>query len=456
VAADAPRYLTFRAAGILQALPADAVREVVKLPALTRVPHAPAGMVGLANVRGAAVPILSPAALQGRADASGERLIVLDRADPIGLLVDEVREIVDRKGRTRALDVEALVGLALRQAPARVVSAKARVVASQRKAAETAALGLISFDVGGQEFALPLDHVAEVIAMPSGITPLPNADRAVLGSIEHRGALLPILALAALLGLGEGTGETAPRIVIAVVRGHRVGLAVKSMKSVLRVDETDIDPVPTVIARRVSEAKIQAIARIESGRRLVSILAVDQLVSETLMAHMSERRDDQAKGEAEMAVEEIEPFLIFRLGEQRFGLPAVAVEEIVRVPDTLSRLPRAPAFIEGVMNLRGQAIPVIDQRRRFGEGATDRRRRAIVIRMGALRAAFAVDEVTEIRRIESADLAPAPGVSDETRLFDRTALMPDGSIILLIEPGELLDSTERDMLTALQTDAPAI
>lgn len=445
------RYLTFRANGRLQALSADAVREVVKLPVVTRVPHAPAGMVGLANLRGTAVPILSVTALQGGTVAGGDRLLVLDRDDPIGLLVDEVPDIIEKKGRLRALNVDAIVSRVLRQTPARPSSTRARLVTDRKSVAEAVTLDLISFKAGDQEFALPLDQVAEVIALPASITRLPDVDRAVLGTVEHREDLLPIVALARLLGLKE---ERPARVVIATMRGHRVGLAVTSMQSVLRVDETDVDPVPSVIARRASEARIQAIARLEDGRRLVSILAADQIFSEALMAHIPERRQEQAEMVA-MAPTAAEPFLIFQLGSQKFGMPAMAVEEIVRVPGTLTRLPKAPSFVEGVMNLRGHAIPVIDQRKRFGDTApSDRRRRALVVRIGSLRAAFTVDDVAEIRRMDASSLAPAPSISDDTRLFDRTATMPDGSIVLMIEPAELLDGTERDLLIVMQTDPP--
>ena len=454
MATDSSRYLTFRAAGRLQSLPAEMVREVVKLPRTTRVPHAPAGVVGIANIRGTALPILSVAALQGKAGTADGRVMVLDRAQPVGLLVETVREIVEAKGKTRALDVDALIQGAFRQAPGRAAPAKPRSIAaaapSVAQAADRTTLAMLSFVVGGQEFALPLEQAVEVIAMPGAVTTLPESDPAVIGTIEHRGALLPILALAPLLGMPVGASR---RIVIAVLRGYRVGLAVDGMRSILHVEESSIDPVPTVIARRASEARVQAIARLDGGRRLVSLLAADHLFDETLMAHLIERHDIRTEGEDEMAAEGKEPFLIFRLGRQSFGLPAMAVEEIVRLPETLTRLPRAPAFIEGVMNLRGRAVPVIDQRRRFGEEARpDRRRRAIVVRLGTLQAAFVVDEVTEIHHVAGAKLAPAPDISNETRLFDRTAMMADGSIVLLIDPAELLDGTERDMLAALATD----
>ena len=56
---------------------------------------------------------------------------------------------------------------------------------------------------------------------------------------------------------------------------------------------------------------------------------------------------------------------MFRLGDDEFGLPIDAVDEVARVPDQITRVPKTPKFLEGVVNLRGEVLPVVDQRRRF-------------------------------------------------------------------------------------------
>ena len=66
-------------------------------------------------------------------------------------------------------------------------------------------------------------------------------------------------------------------------------------------------------------------------------------------------------------------FLVFRLDDNEFALPIDAVEEVARVPDQITRLPKTPKFLEGVVNLRGEVLPVVDQRRRFDMQADDRR-----------------------------------------------------------------------------------
>ena len=69
-------------------------------------------------------------------------------------------------------------------------------------------------------------------------------------------------------------------------------------------------------------------------------------------------------------------FLVFRLDDDEFALPIEAVDEVARVPDQITRLPKTPKFLEGVVNLRGEVLPVIDQRRRFDMPPSDRHRGA--------------------------------------------------------------------------------
>jgi purine-binding chemotaxis protein CheW len=107
--------------------------------------------------------------------------------------------------------------------------------------------------------------------------------------------------------------------------------------------------------------------------------------------------------------------VIFRLGAEEFGVPIMSVQEIVRVPEVLTRVPRTPAFVEGVINLRGTVLPVIDQRTRLGLPAIERndRQRIMVYTLGGLRTGFIVDSVAEVLRIGRAQIAAAPALGDE-------------------------------------------
>jgi len=154
-------------------------------------------------------------------------------------------------------------------------------------------------------------------------------------------------------------------------------------------------------------------------------------------------------------------FVLFRLGEEHYGLPVAAVDEVLRHPPSLTRVPRAPAFLLGVMNLRGKVVPVIDQRRRFevAGGAAPARGRILVVTIDGLQAGFAVDSASELRSIAAAEIEPVPDLGGAGgQVFDRIASLDgDGRMVLLIEPKALLDRAERDLLASLAaeaTDAP--
>ena len=91
------RFLTFKSEGRFYALPAASVSEVVRMPAVARVPQAPRSLMGLANLRGSVLPVASVRALLGRQDIAtthASRLIILDGATPVALAVDEVSNLV--------------------------------------------------------------------------------------------------------------------------------------------------------------------------------------------------------------------------------------------------------------------------------------------------------------------------------------------------------------------------
>jgi purine-binding chemotaxis protein CheW len=451
--------LTFRVGEQIFALPADRVVEVAPMPRVSRVPHAPFSLLGLANVLGSVLPVVSAARMLDCADGLPTRIIVVDGGDGFGLAVDETRQLLPatQLGEVRELDLAGLIAQAM-PAGAPRPSSRARAAASPAVASDVDTVDLVAFAVGGQEFALPLAVVDEVLPVPGDIALVPDADEAVIGVTAWRGTVLPLLALRALLGLRSDPARDAVdrrRVLVVHIGRQRIGLLVDGMRAILQAADTAIDVLPQVLNRGTAEARIQAICRLDNGERLVSILAADHLVRPDVTAKLLqgvavEHNDVAPQASAKTG----EQFLLFRIGNDEFGLPVGAVEEVVPLPEKLTRLPRAPAFIQGLMNLRGQVIPVIDQAQRFGAplGAPVRRR-VIVVRIGDLQAGFIVDAVSEVATIDAADLAVTPDLgSDQTRVFEKVANLADQQrMILIVSPRELLGRAEQDLLRGLAT-----
>jgi purine-binding chemotaxis protein CheW len=317
---------------------------------------------------------------------------------------------------------------------------------------------LITFDVAGQEYALPLAAVREIIPAPETSAAVPRSEAVVLGVMAYRDGLLPLLSLRGLLGFAAGVASDGQgKVVVARIGAALVGLVADDMRAIVTAAPDLVDAVPPMLAARTGgEARVKAIYRGAGGRRLVSILAVDQLFREDVMARLGET-GDTLTAEAVTGGGEHLQFLVFRLGDDEFGLPIAAVDEVARVPAQITRVPKTPKFLEGVINLRGEVLPVVDQRRRFDMPplADGEARRLIVLRTDRHRAGVIVDSVSEVLRCPADSVDEAPDLTGQaTRLVNGVVnLEASGRMILLLDPSELLTRAERGLLDAFAPQA---
>ena len=102
----------------------------------------------------------------------------------------------------------------------------------------------------------------------------------------------------------------------------------------------------------------------------------------------------------------------FRVGEEEFSVSILKVQEIIRMSD-ITKVPRSPEFVEGVINLRGKVIPVIDLRKRFGLEVAERNNdtRTIVVDCEGKIVGLIVDSVSEVMEIDKENIEPPPRVN---------------------------------------------
>jgi purine-binding chemotaxis protein CheW len=494
-AAAAPdeHFVAVRIADDTFAFRLENVAEIIRLPHLAYMPLGPRSLLGLANLRGLVLPVVSLRRLLGVPDvALGEaaRVVVIDRGAPVGFVVDRIDallaipvEQVERdpagagridpvlvdgvvKGREGAgsiviLNPERLLrgefehlGVSGSRAVARIAVAAEQ---QERAAAETQQqISLISFDLGTQEYALPLGRVREIVPVPDHVSEVAGSESAVLGVVTLRDRLLPLVSLRALLGL-TSEFQRGGKVVVVSMGKSSVGLVADRTREILRVDPSCIDPAPALLTRGAGDAEIESICRLEDGRRLVAVLSPDRLFRSDLVSRVltDAGNDNVASGEetAEGAMEE-EQFIVFRLGTQEYGVPIASVDEVARPPDQITRVPKAPSFIDGVINLRGSVVPVVDLCRRF-ELATQEpgaSRRILVLAVRGTQTGFMVDGVSEVLKVPADTIRPAPELSPEQmRLIGRVVnLDAKGRMILLIDPAQLLDRVEADVLAKFE------
>jgi purine-binding chemotaxis protein CheW len=506
-AGDARQFVIFHVKDEMFAVPLAEVKEIIRMPDVVRMPLSPAALEGLANLRGTVLPVVNLRSVFGFEPAAHDdatRVVVLDQGRPVGLVVDRMANVVTVeaddiepadtiqstvdtklltgmiKGRNGAsmvmiLDAANLIRREFSDLAGKAAGERGMALAGQHtddlaaaKSVESAVdeNQLVSFEVAGQEYAFPIEEVQEIVQLPEHVTAIPNTAAHVLGVITLRNRLLPLVSLREMFGLPPAEVTDANKVVVVSLRegaggegvggegsSTSVGVVMDSIKGVLRVGRSAIDAMPALLSRNRSLDDIRSICRLDEGRRLVSILSAGQMFNANevrkLAGGESEGGEAMASDQATSVAGETddeEQFVVFRLMNEEYGVPIDSVQEIVRVPEELTRVPKTPSFIEGVINLRGSVLPVVDQRRRFGLEGIERndRQRIMVFTIAGLRTGFIVDSVSEVMRIGARFIDGAPKLSaEQQKLIRRVAnLEAQKRMILLLDVDQLLNVKE--------------
>lgn len=523
---DTLDFVTFVVQGESYAFPMDSVEEIIRMPQVVRVPLGPESLEGLANLRGRILPVVSLRACCGLPPVEQDeatRVIVVDGGATLGFVVDRVSSVtsvdaarvdtteqiggtidsdllagVIRPGRddeelTKVLDVHRLVEgqfalLSERSSSTTSLGLGATGTAADGDDADDDTLELVSFAVDGQEYALPIDRVQEIVQAPERVTTVPNSGDRLLGVMDLRGRLLPVVGLRQVFGLAPAPLEPQNRIVVVHVPSGPgqaatsvVGVVMDTVREVLRVPNALVAELPEFMSRGNRAREVASVCRLEDGSRLVSVLSVERMfgaesfraavedaVGSVLGADTTDDATDPADGfdveegltvavERDGDAEDDELLVAFRLGEEEFAVDVDTVQEIIRVPETLIRVPKSLDFVEGLVNLRGAVLPVVDLRTRLGLArcARDERQRIIVLIVGGVRTGFIVDSVTEVLRVSGANLQPAPELSPEqARMIAQVAhLQGSGRMLMMLQPDHLLAAHQLASLIPHQRDA---
>lgn len=475
------------------------VKEIIRMPAVVRVPLAPPSLEGLTNLRGTVLPVVNTRTLFGTAAAEPDdstRVVVLDRGQPIGIVVDRVVSVIsvdadrieDAASVETSIRSELLRGVIKDQGALGLVMVldAARLIEQEFEALDQASLAgsglidhegqaapspdqhdapgeediqLVSFEVAGQEYALPIQSVREIVQLPETVTRVPKAAASVVGVISLRDRLLPVVSLRRLFGLTATDRSEHDRVaVVSLGDGAEgpamlVGLLLDKVNEVLRVRHDSVEPVPPMLAADSNLSEITAICRLAGGKRLVSILSAEKMFDQPAIAQVIEDALQGADAkETTMAGadnrgaahnDDQEQFVVFRLLDEEFGVDIATVQEIVRLPDDVAKVPRTEGFIRGVMSLRGSVVPLVDQRARFNLPPCEDhdRQRIVVFTKGGVQTGFIVDSVAEVMRVRRRDITAAPAMSERNGgMIRRVANLPDtGRMIMLLDTERLLE-----------------
>lgn len=148
---------------------------------------------------------------------------------------------------------------------------------------------------------------------------------------------------------------------------------------------------------------------------------------------------------------ELKQFVSFSLSKENYGIDIMAVEEIIRMAD-ITPVPRAPSFIEGIINMRGRVIPIVDLRKKLSiGGARDglTSSRIIVTCFNNKRIGFIVDQVKEVLRINVEAIDKAPGTSRAIDNYIGGVARSHIGMVIILDVTKLFSQQERVALENL-------
>lgn len=131
---------------------------------------------------------------------------------------------------------------------------------------------------------------------------------------------------------------------------------------------------------------------------------------------------------------EYKQYVNLLLNDEKYGIDIMDIEEILRMID-ITKVPKAPAFVEGIINIRGKVIPIVDLRKKMGIPASDftNSSRIIVVNLRGKKVGLIVDHVEEVLRVDGdlVDKAPAASTSVDNHYIQGVARLQTGMVIIL-------------------------
>ncbi len=449
-ASEVMQLVTFSVAAEEFSVPIRHVREIVRVPSVTRVPRTLPFVEGVANLRGTLLPIIN---LRRRfdlpaVDADDDMRAVVVEADGrlAGLVVDRVSEVI----RVPASCVEPppaatgdgnahpwLLGVAKLSEGRRLVllldvdqivpsseiaqtvtrAAQATMTAREQQPALTQGRGgeqVVTFRLDDQEYALSIGDVREIIRPPD-VSRIPHSPPFVDGVVSLRNRVVPIVNLRTRFAIGGSAADDDSRVVIANVGTTVVGMQVDAVSEVLSLPGPAVEELPRFAGDGDGE-QLRGVAKLDNGQRLIMLLDASRILPIADMDSLAaitgkESAMDNTEVDARRRIADERLFVGFRIEQEEFGVPIEYVQEIIWMT-RITRVPRTPPFVEGIINLRGNVLPVIDLRKRFSLPARSATESTsiIVVDVDGRRTGVIVDEVSEVRRLAADAIEPPPSV----------------------------------------------
>lgn len=289
--------------------------------------------------------------------------------------------------------------------------------------------------VDKEEYAINIMQVKEIIRVIE-IAKVPSTEDYIEGVVSIRNNLLPIINLRKYFGLEVSEINDHTRILIVDMGKITCGIMVDKVSEVKRVPESIIQPPPSIFSNE--EELLKGVAKLDDGKRLVMILETTKLIALEKLEKISgidENKEENFKTIEKQLLDE-EQLVTFKIDKEDYAIKINFVQEITRMTE-ITRIPRAPYFIDGIVNLRGNIIPALNLRKLFemNEKQVTDSTRIIIVDLNNKKTGIIVDEVSEVLRFEKNLIESSPDILSQgktNKYIDGVGKIDNGNRMVII------------------------
>jgi purine-binding chemotaxis protein CheW len=407
----------------------ERVREILRVERPSKVPGTPKHVLGVLTVRGNILPVIDLRVMLGLSNLESE----------------VVAEVTDLGERFKAWLTAA--GETVRSGAGKIDASGAETVRQWMAACNTSSQALMEVL---SKMRTANDKLLRGVAQ---IQSLAAADPAKAQSFFHQEVDASAQQVIGLLdefksSVKENIREDQ-RLIVVQTHGSLLALLVDKVREVLNMPKRQIDPPPQHLSE-TRHVELSGIAKLENGKRLIMLLDANHLIKDEELQKLGSVTSESAANEsqkhqvgAKTASRDEQQFVTFRLGDGEYGVPISKIQEIDRA-SKMTRVPRTAEYVDGITNLRGEVVPVINARKRFHLPLkeADERTRVIIMELGGVKTGLLVDSVREVLNLASKDIAPPPASLSTT--IDRQYISGIGKVdgdkrmIVLLEVEKIL------------------
>ncbi|MGD0438123.1 MAG: chemotaxis protein CheW [Bryobacteraceae bacterium] len=441
---EVQKMVTFRIAKEEFAFLMEHVREILRVTTPNQVPDVPEYVLGVLTVRGQILPVIDLRRLLQ------QRSLAEEFADSCRPLREEYERRIDQVEKIYVEDWQKKIDRSITE---RIRKWIAETNSSSQLLMETLAKARGLNEMVIKQLQLQAKHQE-------------SGDRdatQVCGKEVVSGARGTIAALSQFEEQIAENIQEDQRIIVVDAEGFVLGLVVDHVHEVLNVPKNLMEPPPRITSSGGME--LSGVAKLDDGARLIMLLDVASLMKDQKLRDVqnssAQTIEEQKTGESqktgEGAQEMTEVQLVtFLLGEEEYGIPISQIQEIDRLAK-ITKVPKAAEFIEGITNLRGEVIPVLDTRKRFDLEVkpSDDRTRIIIVDLGGIKTGLVVDSVREVLNLAKKDIAPPPeaiGSGIDQQFISGIGKVDAGKrMIVLLDVERILSQQEQAHLSEVTT-----